>query len=355
MQGDIAAVAAHDSDEAGALVGIAGFAHAVDALAGGIEGGVETDGVVGIGKVIVDGARHADGGHAQRVERRGALVGAVAADADKALDAEDAQVLYGLLLVSGNDAATAIAGYCAGDSETFAAWMNEKAARLGMEHSRFTNPSGLNEEGHYSTAADMARLARAVLEHETLARIVSTRSVSVAGRSLTNHNKLLWQYEGCTGLKTGYTEAAGRTLVSSAERDGQTLIAVTLNDRNDWADHAALFDYGFAGYPNTMLALAGRAVSAVPVSGSLCRFAPVETVSDVYYPLTEGERVEAKIELPQAVTAPVQAGETAGQLVFTLDGEVIGETELVYSQSVSDDRAGPGLLEGLLNRLRGGA
>ena len=124
-------------------------------------------------------------------------------------------LLYGLLLVSGNDAA---------------------------EHSRFTNPSGLNEEGHYSTAADMARLARAVLEHETLARIVSTRSVSVAGRSLTNHNKLLWQYEGCTGLKTGYTEAAGRTLVSSAERDGQTLIAVTLNDRNDWADHAALFD-----------------------------------------------------------------------------------------------------------------
>ncbi len=248
-------------------------------------------------------------------------------------------LLYGLLLVSGNDAATAIAGYCAGDSETFAAWMNEKAARLGMEHSRFTNPSGLNEEGHYSTAADMARLARAVLEHETLARIVSTRSVSVAGRSLTNHNKLLWQYEGCTGLKTGYTEAAG----------------LTLNDRNDWADHAALFDYGFAGYPNTMLALAGRAVSAVPVSGSLCRFAPVETVSDVYYPLTEGERVEAKIELPQAVAAPVRAGESAGKLVFTLDGEMIGETELAYSQSVSDDRAGPGLLEGLLNRLRGGA
>ena len=132
-----------------------------------------------------------------------------------------------------------------------------------MEHSRFPNPSGLNEEGHYSTAADMARLARAVLEHETLARIVSTRSVSVAGRSLTNHNKLLWQYEGCTGLKTGYTEAAGRTLVSSAERDGQTLIAVTLNDRNDWADHAALFDYGFACYPSAMLALAGREVQII--------------------------------------------------------------------------------------------
>ena len=264
-------------------------------------------------------------------------------------------LLYGLLLVSGNDAATAIAGYCAGDSETFAAWMNEKAARLGIAHSRFTNPSGLSEEGHYSTAADMARLARAVLEHETLARIVSTRSISVAGRSLTNHNKLLWQYEGCTGLKTGYTEAAGRTLVSSARRNGQTLIAVTLNDRSDWADHAALFDYGFAGYPSAMLALAGREVSAVPVEGSLCRFVPVETVSDVYYPLASGERVEAQIELPQAVAAPVRAGETAGKLVFTLNGEVVGETELVYSRSVSDDRAGPGLLDGLLNRFRGGA
>ncbi len=263
-------------------------------------------------------------------------------------------LLYGLLLVSGNDAATAIAGCCAGDGETFASWMNEKAAQLGMTRTHFTNPSGLSEEGHYSTAADMARLARAVLAHETLARIVSTKSISVAGRTLTNHNKLLWRYEGCTGLKTGYTEAAGRTLVSSAQRDGQTLIAVTLNDRSDWADHAALFDYGFACYPSAMLALAGREVSAVPVSGSLCRFLPVETVSDVSYPLAAGERVKAQIELPRAVAAPVQAGETAGKLVFTLDGAVIGETELVYSRSAPDDRAGPGALGRLLDWFRGG-
>ena len=152
-------------------------------------------------------------------------------------------LLYGLLLASGNDAAVAIAGFCAGDVDTFVAWMNDKAAELGMEHTHFENPNGLNDEGHYSTAADMAALARVVMEHEALAKIVGTRSITVAGRTLTNHNKLLWRYEGCTGLKTGYTDRAGRTLVSCAERDGQRLIAVTLNDPNDWADHAALFDY----------------------------------------------------------------------------------------------------------------
>lgn len=98
-------------------------------------------------------------------------------------------LLYGLLLASGNDAAVAIAGFCAGDVDTFVAWMNDKAAELGMEHTHFENPNGLNDEGHYSTAADMAALARVVMEHEALAKIVGTRSITVAGRTLTNHNK----------------------------------------------------------------------------------------------------------------------------------------------------------------------
>ena len=210
-------------------------------------------------------------------------------------------LLYGLLLASGNDAAVAIAGFCAGDVDTFVAWMNDKAAELGMEHTHFENPNGLNDEGHYSTAADMAALARVVMEHEALAKIVGTRSITVAGRTLTNHNKLLWRYEGCTGLKTGYTDRAGRTLVSCAERDGQRLIAVTLNDPNDWADHAALFDYGFAHYRSAMLALANRTFRMLPVTGSLNRFVPVYTAADVYYPLTEGELVKARVELPERV------------------------------------------------------
>ena len=221
-----------------------------------------------------------------------------------------------------------------------------------MRH--FENPNGLNDEGHYSTAADMAALARVVMEHEALAKIVGTRSITVAGRTLTNHNKLLWRYEGCTGLKTGYTDRAGRTLVSCAERDGQRLIAVTLNDPNDWADHAALFDYGFAHYRSAMLALANRTFRMLPVTGSLNRFVPVYTAADVYYPLTEGELVKARVELPERVEAPIQGGTIAGRLLFTLDGAVIGETYLLYAGDVADDRAGRGLFGRVLDWFRAG-
>ena len=141
--------------------------------------------------------------------------------------------------------------------------MNQRAADIGMTHTHFSNPNGLQDEGNYSTARDMARLARVFLEHDVLREIAATKSITVAGRSLVNHNKLLWRYEGCIGLKTGYTDRAGRTLVSAAERDGQTLIAVTLFDRDDWADHAALLDYGFARFPSHLLARAGK---ELPVS-----------------------------------------------------------------------------------------
>ena len=154
-------------------------------------------------------------------------------------------LLYGVLLCSGNDAAVAVAQHVGGSVKGFVALMNEKARELGMEHSSFANPNGLDDEQHYSTARDMAKLARAALENETLMRIASTRSVTIGGRTMTNHNKLLHYVDGCLGLKTGYTKAAGRTLVSCAERAGQRLVAVTLQDGNDWADHAALYDYGF--------------------------------------------------------------------------------------------------------------
>ena len=155
-------------------------------------------------------------------------------------------LLYGLLLCSGNDAAVAIAEHISGSQEDFAKLMNATAREIGMEHSSFANPNGLDDEKHYSTARDMARLACAAVENETLVRMASTRSVTIGGRTMTNHNKLLSQSEGCIGLKTGYTQAAGRTLVSCAERNGQRLVAVTLQDGNDWADHAALYDWGFA-------------------------------------------------------------------------------------------------------------
>ena len=145
-------------------------------------------------------------------------------------------LLYGLMLCSGNDAAVAVAQHVGGSTEAFVAMMNETARELGMSNSSFANPNGLDAETHFSTARDMAVLACAAMNNETLVRIVSTKSVTIGGRTMTNHNKLLSYQEGCLGLKTGFTKAAGRTLVSCAERNGQRLVAVTLQDGNDWAD-----------------------------------------------------------------------------------------------------------------------
>ena len=154
------------------------------------------------------------------------------------------ELLYGLLLCSGNDAALALTA-CAGGPESVVALLPDKAVALGRTRTSFANPNGLDAEGHYSTARDMAVLAAAAMEEPTFRRICSSRSVTIGQHTMENHNRLLRQVEGCIGLKTGYTKAAGRTLVSCAERCGCRLIAVTLRDSDDWADHAALYEYGF--------------------------------------------------------------------------------------------------------------
>jgi len=243
-------------------------------------------------------------------------------------------LLYGLLLSSGNDAALALAGACAGDVETFVGWMNDKAAALGMADTHFANPNGLDDKDHYSTAYDLALLGRAALANETVAKAAGTKYASVAGRSLVNHNKLLWRCEGCTGLKTGYTQAAGRTLVSSAVREGMTLVCVTLHDPDDWRDHAALYDYGFSAYRLCLLARSGKTVGLVPAAGSLLPAAQAVTQQGVWYPLGRGERVKARFELASRVEAPARQGQTVGRLRFYLEGRVIGETRLVCAGDV---------------------
>ncbi len=242
-------------------------------------------------------------------------------------------LMYGLLLASGNDAALAVAGACAGSVDAFVALMNRRAALLGMENTRFLNPSGLTEEGHMSTAADMARLAAACMNNETIARIVATRSISIEGRSFTNHNKLLWQYEGCVGMKTGYTQRAGRTLISCAQRNGQRLIVVTLDDGNDWADHTALFDYGFSTCSRTPLCASGQVFTRVPVAGSLTSLVDVVYGADVFYSLMEGEQVRQEVSLLDHTAVPIVQGGTAGTVTWYLEGRVVGLCPLVYGQS----------------------
>lgn len=153
-------------------------------------------------------------------------------------------LLYGLLLCSGNDAALALAEACGGERRCVAL-MNALAERIGMENSQFENPNGLDGEKQYSTARDMAKMAAYAIENPTFRRICSTMTAYAQGRHMKNHNRLLRELEGCVGMKTGFTKAAGRTLVTCVERDGRRLVAVTLQDGNDWLDHKTLYAYGF--------------------------------------------------------------------------------------------------------------
>lgn len=252
-------------------------------------------------------------------------------------------LLYGLLLRSGNDAALAIAGWCGGSVEGFVEQMNRKARELGMADSHFANPNGLDAEGHRSTAWDMALLARACLENETLAKIAATKSITLGTRTFTNHNKLLWRYEGCVGLKTGFTEKAGRTLVSAARRDGMTLICVTLNAPGDWADHAALFDWGFAHYEARPLARAGERVGQLPVSGGLIPVCPVEAAKDFTAALVPGEKVETAWELSEsALTAPMAQGTRVGEIVYYVNQKELARVPLVTGRNISDISAPKG-------------
>jgi D-alanyl-D-alanine carboxypeptidase len=213
--------------------------------------------------------------------------------------------------------------------------MNETAAELGMENSSFSNPNGLDAEGHYSTARDMAVLACAAMENETLARIVSTRSVTIGGRTMTNHNKLLSWMEGCTGLKTGYTKAAGRTLVSCAERNGQRLVAVTLQDGNDWADHQSLFEYGFSAYPAKRLAQMGQTLERRSVEGGTKRAVSLVAANSFSWPVAAGEEPETRLEVNGPLKAPLTAGTKMGQAVFTLNGRELGRVDLLCGETVA--------------------
>ena len=259
-------------------------------------------------------------------------------------------LLYGLMLCSGNDAAVAIADHVGGSQKGFLKLMNETAKELGMESSSFANPNGLDAEDHYSTARDMAKLACAAVRNETLLRIVSTQSVTIGGRTMTNHNKLLRYVDGCLGLKTGYTRAAGRTLVSCAERNGQRLVAVTLQDGNDWADHEALYDYGFSTYPAHRAAMLGKMLYRASVKDGLRASVPLVAAESFSWPLAEGEALDMTVELDTPLTAPITAGRRAGEAVFTLNGREVGRIELLCGEAVPPklDSAMAVLKQGLL-------
>ncbi|WP_295719182.1 FAD-dependent oxidoreductase, partial [uncultured Oscillibacter sp.] len=241
----------------------------------------------------------------------------------------------GEAICSGNAAAVAVAEGVSGSVDKFVDQMNEKAKALGMNHSSFANPNGLDDEKHYSTARDMAILACAAVENETLVRIASTLQITIGGRTMTNHNKLLSYIDGCIGLKTGYTMAAGRTLVSCVERNGQRLVAVTLQDGNDWADHQALYEYGFAAYPISRAAVLGQPLETAEVLGGAEDTVPLVAAESFAWPLAEGEKLTTEVELDQPLTAPLSAGTRVGEAVFRLNGKEVGRVDLLCGAGVA--------------------
>lgn len=244
------------------------------------------------------------------------------------------ELLYGMMLHSGNDAATALAIYCAGTVEGFAQLMNDKARMLKLTSTHFVNPHGLDAPDHYSTARDLAVLASYAMENPIFAQTVSTKTVSVGNRVLSNHNKLLWRVEGADGVKTGYTKAAGRILVSSAQRQGRRLVAVTIEDGNDWADHAALYDQGFCQYAIRQLVSKGDTLGSLQVFGGSQSSVELIAAEDFSYALRADEKPTIRLSQKGMTFAPVVQGADAGFAYICLGDKPVGKVALQYADTV---------------------
>lgn len=244
------------------------------------------------------------------------------------------ELLYGLMLSSGNDAATALAIYCGGTVEGFAELMNDKARILGLTGTHFVNPHGLDAPGHYSTARDLAVLGGYAMENPVFARTVSAKSVRIGERYLTNHNKLLWRIDGAEGIKTGYTQAAGRILVSSASRDDRRLIAVTVDAPDDWNDHAYLLEEGFSRYSPRQVVTAGERVAVLDVVGGESGTVEILAAKDYVYSLAPEEYPRLAMPGPGFVYAPAVEGAAAGYVYVLIEGNAVGKVPVVYGQTV---------------------
>lgn len=243
-------------------------------------------------------------------------------------------LLYGLMLKSGNDAAVALAIYCGGTVEGFAELMNDKAHRLGLKNTHFVNPNGLDAPDHYSTARDLAVLSAYAMKNPIFAKTVSTKSVSIGNRVLKNHNKLLWSLAGTDGVKTGFTKAAGRILVSSCNRNGRRLLAVTINDGNDWKDHHQMMELGFSNYNVSQIVQRGDCVGFIEILSGTVQQAELIADSDFFYALSPYEKPELILPDPGFVYAPVAYGQHAGYAHISLEGESIGKIPLVFGKTV---------------------
>lgn len=263
--------------------------------------------------------------------------------------------LYGLLLESGNDAALAIAGECGG-LEAFVKKMNDKAAELGLQDTHFDNPNGLDGETHYTTARELAQITATAMQDETFRQIVATKRYTAGEHVLSNHNRLLSLYEDAIGVKTGFTKRSGRCLVSAAERNGRTLIAVTLNAPDDWNAHMAMLEDGFSHYEEVTLHEAGEVLGETRVYGGDVDVVPLIAQHTLTAFLTADEKESMEsVRFGDAICyAPVIATGIAGEIAYRVNGRTIARDTVLFGGASVLPPEEKSLPERILERLLGG-
>ena len=249
-------------------------------------------------------------------------------------------LLYGMLLPSGNDAANATAIGISGSIENFVLLMNNKAKSLGLKNTNFQTPSGLDGEQHYTTALDLALITREALKNDAFAKACSTKNITLeyggVKHTLTNHNRLLNMNSDVVGVKTGFTKKSGRCLVSAAKRNGITLIAVTLNDKDDWNDHNAMLDYGFSVSKSKTVTF-NEEKFLVPIVSGEEEYITLQS-QEISFQCNEEINIEKKIYLEKFVYAPVTKGQKFGYIEYILGGKVIARKELTAQNGVEIEK-----------------
>ncbi|NLK44663.1 MAG: D-alanyl-D-alanine carboxypeptidase [Tissierellia bacterium] len=261
------------------------------------------------------------------------------------------ELLYGLMLRSGNDAAVAIAIHIGGSLENFIELMNHKAKEIGAVNTNFSNPHGLHDDSHYTTAYDLALITREAFKHEVFARIVGAKSYTsnrLENNYYYNKNKTLWEYKGGDGVKTGYTMRSGRCLVSSATRNNHRLIAVSLNARDWFNDNYKLLDYGFTNYKPYLIYDKGQFIHKIDIEKGKKKYLDLVTDSSFTYLLKEDERQRLKlsIEVPDVLVAPIEKGTKIGYIYSFLDGKLINKSDLIAKSSIRKANILERLIEG---------
>lgn len=245
-------------------------------------------------------------------------------------------LVYAMLLESGNDAAVLTAEYLAGGEEAFSVLMNEKAEEIGMTSTNFVTASGLDAEEHYTTAYEMALLGAYAIQNPVFKKICSTESYSAKyivpdiAETYSNHNRLLNLYEGVFGIKTGFTKKSGRCLVSACEKDGVTLVAVTLNAGDDWNDHIKMYDFGYSVVSQNKSAV--NIPDEINVYGSLKSTVKIQC-PEIKVTADSDDRISFKVRLKKWLYAPIAPGDTVGYVEVIVNGRIIKKQSITATES----------------------